>query len=583
MATSAPTYGGFDAFNRVTNVVWSQDASDLVELEYGYDLASNRTFRQDGMATGFDELYQYDGLQRLKSLARGTLASINTRITSPKLQQGWELDATGNWSGFDSSDYVTAANSTAQRRTSNAANEIAAITTDVGTIWNTPLYDRNGNMNHVPDSASPSDNRLAGYDAWNRLVYYDPDESGNQSVTHYDGLNRRATHDIYNSSGTLLSKRSFLYSDQWQVLEERLAAAPTIPDRQFVWGLRYIDDLILRDRSNGGTLNERLYNLADANWNTVALYDPVTAPVILRANYTPYGLPSFLDVSFNPTTNTKSWETLYCGYRYEIATGLYLVRMRWMHAWLGCWLTSDPLGSLDTDNLYLYVRANPLRYTDPSGLTEYNDSLHRSNYYCSAAYDNPTTPWLRCACGVSYLICLGAAATSIPFTTSGKKAAWLYCIIKCIFSHWLAGYAVAHPESSLPKDSGLQLGNITIDWQNVADCFKRDGESSSRCCRLQVVAEQSALQSCMSECGKYDSTQWGKPFDHATFPQAAEYVRNRLKIGLEILPFEGEFNDLLDRTIYGVNVCCGGYPTCKPRQDQFNRPWPRNKGDAQFE
>jgi hypothetical protein len=40
MATSAPTYGGFDAFNRVTNVVWSQDGSDLVELEYGYDLAT---------------------------------------------------------------------------------------------------------------------------------------------------------------------------------------------------------------------------------------------------------------------------------------------------------------------------------------------------------------------------------------------------------------------------------------------------------------------------------------------------------------------------------------------------------------
>jgi hypothetical protein len=86
-------------------------------------------------------------------------------------------------------------------------------------------------------------------------------------------LNRRTR--TTSTVSTTVSTRHFYYSDQWQVLEERVGttgSSATI-DRQFVWGLRYIDDLILRDRSNGGTLNERYYNVADANWNTVALVD----------------------------------------------------------------------------------------------------------------------------------------------------------------------------------------------------------------------------------------------------------------------------------------------------------------------
>ncbi len=45
------------------------------------------------------------------------------------------------------------------------------------------------------------------------------------------------------------------------------------PNRQYVWGERYIDDLILRDRdtTGDGTLDERLYALQDANWNVVAV------------------------------------------------------------------------------------------------------------------------------------------------------------------------------------------------------------------------------------------------------------------------------------------------------------------------
>ena len=97
-----------------------------------------------------------------------------------------------------------------------------------------------------------------------------------------------------------------------------------VADRQFVWGLRYIDDCVLRDRTTTGTLNERLYAMQDANWNVVAICN-TSASVLERYAYTAYGVVQFLNGSFTPLSGNASayeWETLYCSYRYEAATGL---------------------------------------------------------------------------------------------------------------------------------------------------------------------------------------------------------------------------------------------------------------------
>ena len=150
--------------------------------------------------------------------------------------------------------------------------------------------------------------------------------------------------------------RNYYYSDQWQVLEERTFATGSfssssswssastsgtpLVERQFTWGLRYIDDLVLRDRSVSGTLDERLYSMQDANWNVTAICDP-TGTVQERYAYTAYGVVQFLNASFAPSSGNVSayeWETLYCGYRYDAGTGLYLARNRRLNPLLGCWL-----------------------------------------------------------------------------------------------------------------------------------------------------------------------------------------------------------------------------------------------------
>ena len=339
---------------------------DIVRLEYGYDRSGNRLYRRDEVARSqtplakYDELYGYDGLNRLTSFDRGELNVGNTGLTgSPTLTQDWTLDGTGNWSGFSQ----TVQSPLTQTRTHNPVNEITGIGETVGTAWPDPAYDANGNATSFPKPASLGNGMTATYDAWNRLVKV-ADSGGTVAEYRYDGLNRR-TEKI--AGGTT---RHDYFSDQWQTLEERTGSS-TSADRQFVWGQRYVDDLVLRDRTS-----ERLYALQDALFNVVALTSN-TGAVQERFAYQPYGQSESLDPDFSTYTGTDlNWEYRFTGRELDFESGLQINRNRYLHLQLGRWITRDPIGYLFKDvSLSAYVRNSPTRRQDASGLfsVEFSD------------------------------------------------------------------------------------------------------------------------------------------------------------------------------------------------------------------
>ncbi len=57
----------------------------------------------------------------------------------------------------------------------------------------------------------------------------------------------------------------------------------------------------------------------------------------------------------------------YTGRQYDEETGLYQYRARYYSPRLGQFLTQDPIGTKDDPNLYLYVGADPVNATDPTG------------------------------------------------------------------------------------------------------------------------------------------------------------------------------------------------------------------------
>ncbi|MBS0266507.1 MAG: hypothetical protein JSS02_31535 [Planctomycetes bacterium] len=224
-------------------------------------------------------------------------------------------------------------------------------------------------MTTLPQPANPSTSYTGTYDAWNRLVKLVDPSSGNLVQTNaYDGRTFRTIRDTY-TTGVLTEIRHLYYTAGWQDIEERLGTS-TSADRQFVWGRRFIDALILRDRDamNSGVLNERLYALQDPNWNFVGVSNS-TGAIQERYSYDAYGLFTLLTPGFrSQSSSTISWESLYGGNRCDLSTGLYIVRNRVLSPNAGTWLQRDPLGMRDGINLYAFLQSQPTQRSDPSGL-----------------------------------------------------------------------------------------------------------------------------------------------------------------------------------------------------------------------
>ena len=223
-------------------------------------------------------------------------------------------------------------------------------------------------MTTIPKPAALTQSFSAIYDAWNRLVKLE-DTSGMVAQYEYDGTKRRSIEKNY-TSGVLSETRHQFYTEpsKWQVLEERLDTSAN-PERQFLWGIRYIDDLIIRDRDTNrdATLDERLYSMQDANWNVTTIATSNGA-VQERSAYSAYGLPMVLTAAFAPRVSSLfDWETTFAGYRLDLNTLLYCVRNRALQVVLGSWLQRDPLRYADALNLYEYVTGRPTSAVDPSG------------------------------------------------------------------------------------------------------------------------------------------------------------------------------------------------------------------------
>jgi RHS repeat-associated protein len=303
----------------------------LVHIVHGYDYAGNRLYRNDLVQAANSELYSYDNLGQIKSLNRGVLNADKTAVPTVNHAESWNFDKTGNWSQYTK-------NNVTENRAHNAANELQGIAT----------HDANGNMVLMPG--------LKGkYDAWNRLVEVRDSNDNLIAIYEYNGLNQR----IKKTVGLAVTKSFF--NENWQEVESQTGSEIT----SYVWGLRYIDDLVLREK---GT--ERLYSLADPNWNVVALVDASSA-VVERMKYDAFGKITWLDAGFGVKANSDyNWNRTFTGQVLDIETELMLYRERYYHTGMGRFGSRDPIGYIAGIGLYRYVNNMPHVFVDPDGFDE---------------------------------------------------------------------------------------------------------------------------------------------------------------------------------------------------------------------
>ena len=187
--------------------------------------------------------------------------------------------------------------------------------------------------------------------------------SGGTLVATYkwDGQGRRV-EEIRGSTTTDL-----YYSDQWQVLEERVGGVARL---SYAWSPVYEDALIARDRDTdaNGSLDERLYTAQDANFNVTALLSTAGA-VVERFQYDPFGKFSVLDGAWSSrVASSYGWNYLHQGGRWDADGGVYSFRNRELSPTLGRWLQMDPIGFAAGDkNLYGYLSNNGVGFNDPMG------------------------------------------------------------------------------------------------------------------------------------------------------------------------------------------------------------------------
>jgi len=90
------------------------------------------------------------------------------------------------------------------------------------------------------------------------------------------------------------------------------------------------------------------------------------ASVISYEEYYPYGSTSYQAVNSASEVSAKRYR--YTGKERDEESGLYYHGARYYGPWLGIWVSCDPAGLLDGNNLFTYVSSNPVRLVDHSGL-----------------------------------------------------------------------------------------------------------------------------------------------------------------------------------------------------------------------
>ncbi|HEV2691025.1 MAG TPA: hypothetical protein VGV35_20860, partial [Bryobacteraceae bacterium] len=245
-------YAGLDRFGRIVDQRWipaSSPSSPTDRFQYGYDRDSNVLYKKNLVSSSFSELYHanssssgdnataYDNLNRLSGFRRGTLSAsgnngsgvldtVSTLNSLSNSQQSFTLDGVGNQTSVTT-------DGTGTSRTVNSQNQITAL-------GSTSLaYDNNGN------TTTDDQGHTLIYNAWNQQVQV---KNGSTVLTSYgfDADGRR----IVENPGTA---NDLYFSSAGQVLEERQSG--TIVN-QNVWGLGYVNDLVLRDHfTSAGALD----------------------------------------------------------------------------------------------------------------------------------------------------------------------------------------------------------------------------------------------------------------------------------------------------------------------------------------
>jgi RHS repeat-associated protein len=446
---------------------------DGTYFEYVHDAADRLIhLSENGPSTTLASIL-YDALGRRTGIQRDTAGAVTGFGYDPvsrlvALTQ--DLDGTGSANDLSTTFAYNPANQIVTRSQSNDAYEFPVPSLNRGYAANgrnqytqvagaTMRWDANGNL-----TGNGTTGINFSYDTENRLV----GASGAKTVTlSYDPLGR--LHQVTSGGETT----RFLYEGD-RLIAEYNASGTLL--RRYVHGAGVDEPLVWYEGSGVSAANRR-YLHANHQGSIVARSAPSGTTQQISV-YDAYGV----------TTSANTGRFQYTGQAAIPELGLYHYKARVYDPSLGRFLQTDPIGYADDQNLYGYVRNDPLNKTDPTGLEAAGWSLYGSAYRpcdnCSLDFVVGSAPGMGAAeaydqiSAGKYFAGAIALATELPF---GKALRGVVYRVLGKYTSSGKNY-IGKTDTGDPKTRRADGGRVRNDETEIVDRYDPDspGEGSFR-------------------------------------------------------------------------------------------------------
>ena len=412
----------YDLMDRTTNISYTLGTNLIRSLDYEFDAVGMITdiVTSDDSSQLSIKSYQYDSLDRLINESRtvgGTTSSSSYAYDlagnrTAKVSNGWKTETTlGVGNRFDSTTTTAVTNSlfisgsaneligtdnrwgtlSVSNLTSGVSvipsvngNTFAVEVPSIGNVTNiivAAIRDRAGNVGYstndvfVSSSGGTTSSSSYSYDAagcltnlngmalnWDeRYRLTSVDEASSLVSYTYDVLGRRTSCSVGSANQT--NTEYYVYNSN-QIAADLDESGNLL--RSYVWGPGIDNLLAFTDHTTSNTY----YAIKD-HQNTVLAFVDESGSVVESYEYDAWGNTKVFSASGTELTESAiDNRYTFQGREIDWVTGLIYFRARWYDSETGRWLSKDPIGISGGLNLYAFCSNNPVNFIDPSGLCE---------------------------------------------------------------------------------------------------------------------------------------------------------------------------------------------------------------------
>ena len=302
--------------------------------------------------------------------------SLNNGAAIERYTRTYEYDEAGNIKTIKHSG--TSQNWTKQIWTSASSNRSLPLLDLSGIVVPNPesRFDANGNCIYMPHLRSLEWNYRNNI---SRAVIIDRSAQGKPNDEEYcvyggDGRRvRKITQRVVDVANDTIELTEKIYLDGCEI--KRITRGGTEILKRFTSTLSDGDNTIARlhswekdtlSRETDDITKKKIHYQLANHLSSAAMELDEQGDVITYEEYFPFGSTSF--IAGRNKRNIDLKEFRYSGKERDDFTGLYYFGYRYYAHWIGGWISPDPLGPEDSENLYLYVQNNPINIVDPNGL-----------------------------------------------------------------------------------------------------------------------------------------------------------------------------------------------------------------------